>query len=830
MQSKSLFDLIDYCELLYERSSELLLSTNAKDHLHGLKTYTKGYLIFNYFINSFIIMHFKGFDAFVETNEQDFIIYLNIFAFYNTHEYFNNGIYSINSDRLRDYIRQYLVDKHLLSFDIDELYNWLGEYIKYLKEKDQLEMSNLSIEDVSSVDKKSIASIGSGPDSINDFKMRYPSLNRTLMDENSNKKPSSPPPVPTELPPMLSETRYAKSEDAVQSHGYKKPPPPPPESQPPPPPPPHDPRFLIDTVKNERLSKSQTNLPYPRMEHLPFPVVEEPPHISNNPFYNRSRAETPESGHIRPKLQPHLDGYFNNGNVQNGNGLRHPHALHSPQSYQSNMRYDHNSHPFAYSTSPSHNGARIAHGNTQPHLSEYHYTQHMKIPQQVPPPLPQQQYMIPPYEQLKAYRTNMLKEYAVCGMRNFGSSCYINSTVQLLFGIDLFKTIFSLGYQKYIKEEKYLRILAQPNSHKKDSVLLAEAISGLLRTFQLNGSLSISPTKFIRVNSLIKPDFNIPHEQQDAQEYLLFVLERLHDELSDKRSQTQLEDYIRKWNICINVKDRSEYLKWCQSLIEHEGTSPIHDLFQGHLQNKLTCTKCGYESISYSPFSILSLPIPSTRNAHNVVNLGECLQYYIQDEVLSGENAWHCPKCHGESDPMEGHMLDNHPVFTTKRSGIFKLGGKKNKPSKTSKNSKTNGNGNSKSHSTTISTKSLTFIKLPQILLIHLARFSMYNLTDKLSTLIKFPLTLRFQNGGHEIVYKLCGLINHFGNLKSGHYTALVNKSMENPADSLDNLRNPFWCLFDDENVKSNVPNGSLNPPYDELTSLDVYVLCYERV
>ena len=38
------------------------------------------------------------------------------------------------------------------------------------------------------------------------------------------------------------------------------------------------------------------------------------------------------------------------------------------------------------------------------------------------------------------------------------------------------------------------------------------------------------------------------------------------------------------------------------------------DLFYGQLKSKLTCTKCGYSSMTYDPFNVLSLPIPNQSN------------------------------------------------------------------------------------------------------------------------------------------------------------------------------------------------------------------------
>ncbi|RLV91415.1 Ubiquitin carboxyl-terminal hydrolase 7 [Spathaspora sp. JA1] len=770
LANKSLFDLIDYCELLYEKSTSEISSLDPKKNLHGIKTYTKGYLIFNYFINSFIMIHFKGFDSFIETNETDFIIYLNIYAFYNHEIYFSNGIYSISSEQLQKYSKKYLIDNNLLRFDIDELYTWLNDYIEYLKEKDQQQKQqgqsqeevNLIAGGYESNTPPYVQGYSSQellyPDETQ-FKQRYPSLdlNRQSSPPVRGAQPSSssPPPIPKQLPPGLtSKPLYSNSSVDLLTTSST------PSSIAPQTPP------LAHQQKQYRLSKRYTA---PAPVANPFPGNPQAVPLLNNTEYNRPRSQIMQ--------------YPNYGNDYYQQQVQ----VQPPQQIPPVQPQYINNYP---QSSPI-----VRQSYTQPNMN------YQVVPQPVISP-----------------QVEILRQLSVCGLRNFGSSCYINSTVQILFGISSFKSIFNHGYQKYITNPKYLQILDHQNSHNKNSVLLADAIAGLLRTFQTNGSLAISPTKFIRICSLLKPDFNIPHEQQDAQEYLLFILERLHDEFSNKQVLGyDLEDYIRKWQININVGDKNEYLNWYNSLIKHEGTSQIHDLFQGHLQNKLTCTKCSYESISYSPFSILSLPIPRIRNKQ-MVDLTDCLRYYTQDEVLSGENAWHCPRCNGEI----GHKLDNHPVFVNKKSGIFQLG-KKSKPSKSSKS---NGQG----RNTTVSTKSLTFVKLPQILFIHLSRFSMYNVTDKLDTVIKYPLLLKFNNKGHEIVYKLSGLINHFGNLKSGHYTSLVNKAVVVNSSRLDNIYNPFWCLFDDENVHSNVPNGSLNGPYNELTSKDVYVLSYERV
>ncbi|KAK6463601.1 hypothetical protein DFJ63DRAFT_126791 [Scheffersomyces coipomensis] len=920
LNKKTLFDLIDYCEMLYESASSSISktsisssSTNAlisPNDLIGVQDYIKGFLIFNYFINSFIMLHFKGFDTFIKSNEQDFIIYLNVFAFYNTDELINNGPFSISLADLRSFIKQYLVEKELLKFNVDELYNWLYEYINYLKEKDRIltEESNSNKEDdsdsSSSSDNDELKSqqlpedeIINGKD-LQNLQIQVPAVDDYYYKSDSSTVPpsnndnhfyASDPKKSFNLNPLLSRNDYNNTissndtgnlgeTDSLVEFKNRFPsmskigsnnssikeetipvnmnrhhlavapnlgPPPIASNAPSPVPSPVpqvDPPPIPLTQKAQTLPIMQSPPPFNHQKSLPeVPYALEPnrstedlyfqDRISNNANqrykngYTRPPSSLPRGPLVAAAEPTHVHVHSSNGSsFQNGNSYPSQPPQAPPPQFIPPVQYYGNGQMMMPNV--------VYYDNQQQQQQKFSFNHHPNNPQQVPA---YTSTIIPEHvrlqqSQIKSQKLHYSKEYAVCGLRNFGSSCYINSTIQVMFGIYKFKLLFTNGeYQKFIKNPKYLQLMknAKSNPHSKSSVLLSEAVSGLLRTFVQNGSNSIAPTKFIRVSSLLKPDFNIPYEQQDAQEFLLFVLDRLHEELADKQTfdnPIEIENYMRKWNININMNDKGEYVKWYTTVLKHEGSSPIHDLFQGHLQNKLICNKCGYESISYSQFSILSLPIP--RSIHgNVVNLSDCLKYYTEEEVLSGENAWNCPKC-----SKNGSTTDEVPTATLdtgKRSGIFKLGKRSKSPSSIKSS------GNASTHSLSSSIKTLNFIKLPQVLLIHLSRFSMYNLTDKLETSIQYPLVLKFNNNDHEIAYKLTGLINHKGNLKSGHYTSLVNKSTTNQAysNNFDNLKHPYWCLFDDDNVRYNLQHGNINQPnFDQLKSKDVYVLCYERI
>lgn len=788
LKNKSVFDLIDYCELLYENSQL------SKGSDKSLNFYIKGYLIFNYFINSFIMLHFKGFDEFIKSNEYDFIIYLNVFAFYNTNDIIDNEEYSFPLNDLRMLILEYLDDKNLLKFDVAELYAWLYEYIDYLKNKDKemtgdendnggMENENGEMEkprdfhnsngrETFEEEEKSVDSLVFDKDEDIKFKTRFPSLNITYKEKTQER-----PPIPTQLPPGLpyptenASSLDLRSEQPKNGHHADKP-------------------RLVVTTQNH----STPNLP-----PLPTP----PNHSSSSHQLNASGP--PQQSHS----SHHNGGPPNHSHTshQLNGSLGPPHHIRPPRSSTMPMNQNQWPQPQPY-----------AQPYVQPYSQPQPYTQYNQpFPQpfQQFPQYPQHQYSQPqqypqPYQYPQGQfppqnghhdKSIRMKELSICGLKNFGSSCYINSTIQIIFGINEFKQIFQNGeYRKYINNPKFPMARQSGANNSKESVLLSESISALLRSFQMHGGSSIAPTKFIRISSILKPDFNIPYEQQDSQEFLLFILDRLHEELSHKPGDIDFKSfgaYLDQWKINIPENEFEGYFKWYNSVINFEGKSPINSLFQGHLQNKLICNKCNFESISYSPFTILSLPIPET--GANAVDLSDCLRYYTQDELLKGENAWHCPKCHKE----EENALDNHPVFT-KKSGIFKFSRRNKSPSRSKSPSRP--------AKVDTSIKRLTFIKMPQVLFIHLSRFS-FNLTDKLDTNIVYPLNLKFNNYSNEISYRLTGIINHYGTLKSGHYTSLVDKSDD------------YWCYFDDENVRLGVHHGNY-----KMLSRDVYVLVYERV
>ncbi|SCU79988.1 LAMI_0B00408g1_1 [Lachancea mirantina] len=410
---------------------------------------------------------------------------------------------------------------------------------------------------------------------------------------------------------------------------------------------------------------------------------------------------------------------------------------------------------------------------------------------------------------------------SITGLRNLGSTCYINSMLQCLFATKTLRELFVTSkYQDYLTPSK------------KHDHPLSKSLNQLFKKMYMNGGCSVVPNGFLKTCNSLRPDLRIPNDQQDTQEFLLFLLSQLHDELSD--SQKVGSDYPQLLlhddeKLCVDSK---EYNKWFDSNLQENGISPIDRIFQGQMENSLQCQRCGYCSYNYSIFYVLSLAIPASTNAlgkSKKVRLEDCINLFTNDEELKGENAWDCPKCGSavsqeDNKKRKRRFLSSEHRQGTRASRFFQL---RSKNRNRSVSPYAYSGASEKWTSRRLSTiKTLNFITLPPVLVIHLSRFY-YDLTKKNSAVITYPLILSIElKNGALVHYRLYAIVNHFGNLISGHYTSLVNKNLKHEIRRGEQK----WYYFDDEIVKKDDNHGDYDAGIISVSSSDVYVLFYEQI
>ncbi|XP_027349722.1 ubiquitin carboxyl-terminal hydrolase 5 isoform X2 [Abrus precatorius] len=175
----------------------------------------------------------------------------------------------------------------------------------------------------------------------------------------------------------------------------------------------------------------------------------------------------------------------------------------------------------------------------------------------------------------------------------------------------------------------------------------------------------------------------------------------------------------------------------------------------------------------YDTHSLETLPEvlkygPVTKKARTEpLSLYTCLEAFLREEPLVPEDMWYCPKCEERRQ----------------------------------------------------ASKKLDLWRLPEVLVIHLKRFSYSrSMKHKLETFVNFPIHdfdltnyIANKNNSRRQLYELYALTNHYGSMGSGHYTAHIKLLDENR-----------WYNFDDSHIS---PISE-----DEVNTAAAYVLFYRRV
>ena len=179
------------------------------------------------------------------------------------------------------------------------------------------------------------------------------------------------------------------------------------------------------------------------------------------------------------------------------------------------------------------------------------------------------------------------------GILNTENNCYINSSLQCLSHCIELTEYFLL---KFYKDEKDIKASLVYKGK------LADAYGQLI-------SLLWTSTKATELNSLgLKRQIVAKHSQfrgptqQDAQEFILHLLNGLHEDLNRVKIPSPIKE------------NREEKLtgekQWKNYLINNN--SIIVDLFAGQIKSSLYCPNCNKILNNYEIFTTLSLPIPET--------------------------------------------------------------------------------------------------------------------------------------------------------------------------------------------------------------------------
>jgi ubiquitin carboxyl-terminal hydrolase 4/11/15 len=205
------------------------------------------------------------------------------------------------------------------------------------------------------------------------------------------------------------------------------------------------------------------------------------------------------------------------------------------------------------------------------------------------------------------------------GLCNLGNTCFMNSALQCLSNC--------LPLTMFFLENHHLSQLNRTNPLGTGGAL-AEAYGNLMKDlWDRSGSVysgAADPSRLKTVLGRFEPRF-VGYHQQDAQELLSALLDRLHEDVNRVVSKPYIELKESDGRPDSIVADEA----WGNHRLRND--SIIVDTFHGQFKSTVVCLECNYNSVTFDPFLFASLPIPSFESvSYNVTIVQKITTFKIQ--------------------------------------------------------------------------------------------------------------------------------------------------------------------------------------------------------
>ena len=290
------------------------------------------------------------------------------------------------------------------------------------------------------------------------------------------------------------------------------------------------------------------------------------------------------------------------------------------------------------------------------------------------------------------------------GFTNLGNTCYMNAALQCLTHIPEL-SLDCGGFTKDIRKR----------DSENDSTVIREWLNFQHRIWKEDVEQNVVSTERILKAFIMKcQSGNILFEsfnQNDTTDFLNTFMDLLHESMK------------RKVNITITGEPKNNYDKLKVKSIEtwkaffENSYSHIIVSFYSQLLSVTTCPKCDYATTNHEPMMTITLTLKEKYKT-----IYDCLDEFIEDEVLDVENTWNCDKCKECVQPN----------------------------------------------------KKINFWNLSPVLILSVKQF---RLNRKMNKHIEFPEELNMEkycvNKKENLKYKLSGICIHSGGLNGGHYYAM---------------------------------------------------------
>ncbi|KAL3942385.1 MAG: hypothetical protein SGBAC_003417 [Bacillariaceae sp.] len=378
---------------------------------------------------------------------------------------------------------------------------------------------------------------------------------------------------------------------------------------------------------------------------------------------------------------------------------------------------------------------------------------------------------------LESHRWNQDQNYVhqvvPKGFANLGNTCFLNATLQCLAYLPPFcQSILAISESKQRLSKQMKKKLSQG---QRITSMLSSLYKKIHSFDEANRGKAIAPHAIVKALPSIgtcgsRNGYKFrPGRQEDAHEFLVHLLDAMHD---GELRAAGINQQTSGWRDRLPVPRLDE-------------TTFIHRIFGGYFRSQVRCGSCGYCSNTYDPFLDLSLEV-SKKTCRSILN---SLADFTSKETLDSDNRWKCSGCSKHVRATKQLTVFRPPLslciqlkrfsfeggFGARGYSAYGTGGWKYGKS----NNKFGGSG-------------------------------------KITKPIEFPGHLNVPlSDSRSCQYALTGVVIHVGgSASSGHYTAYIKKSGRKGKDQ--------WFHVDDSFVEP-IPEKTV------LRQRDAYLLFYCR-